>query len=556
MWTRCLGLLLGATLLLGLGAGCKKAAKPAGSGRPSATTIARIHWLGKNLLASETNAAGLMKIWGLPETAKLEAQTLDKLATAPWRRPGSTNLISTNAASAMLRPLLDDLISEESFLEVRVLTNHPAEAVLAIRLDKDHAGLWQTNLAAVLASVTGTAPSPFPTGQGWSVKRPHAPNLLELTRAGDWTLIGLAQNQNDLLREMVSRIQTRPGAVPFSAPATNYWLEAEFDLGRLAQGLQATTNPPAAYPRLSLKVIGDGENTRTLAQLTFPKSLPLMLEPWNFPTNLVSDPLVSFTAVRGIQPWLASLKLWQDLGVGAPPNQYYFWAKEGIPWQTYCAAPVPNASNVMYQLSERVFTNANTWIASNSVGRIERPAQGNGLAWVGVPFMGPFISSVNVPEGQFILAGLLPRSVTNNPPPTALMTEVTSRTNLLYYDWELTGPRIDTWARVGQLFRVLLKKAQMDPASASMAWVMGLEKKLGNSATLVTLSAPETITLSRKSAIGLTAAELHLFADWLESPEFPWGLHTLLAKSEPLFGNKPNASNDAPTAGGPVNSQK
>src|SRR5882724_5216944 len=52
---------------------------------PRPSTLSTIHWLGKKRIAAETNATGFMKIWNLPESAKVEAQTLDKLSTAPWR---------------------------------------------------------------------------------------------------------------------------------------------------------------------------------------------------------------------------------------------------------------------------------------------------------------------------------------------------------------------------------------------------------------------------------------------------------------------------------------
>jgi len=37
------------------------------------------------------------------------------------------------------------------------------------------------------------------------------------------------------------------------------------------------------------------------------------------------------------------------------------------------------------------------------------------------------------------------------------------------------------------------------------------------------------LTFARKSTLGFTALELHLLADWLESPRFPHGLHTFPA---------------------------
>src|SRR6266481_2766899 len=121
-------------LLLALQAGCKKSepGKKSGGESPqsqnytnsaSGELIARIHWRGKRRLATETNAASFMSIWAMPESQKLEAQTLDKLALAPWNLPrdgtNTSAIVATNANSLLLRPLLEDLLQEESYLEIR-----------------------------------------------------------------------------------------------------------------------------------------------------------------------------------------------------------------------------------------------------------------------------------------------------------------------------------------------------------------------------------------------------------------------------------------------------
>src|SRR5262249_4628053 len=101
MRTKSLGIGLIAAIFAALGSGCNKSSpppetKPATPAQPAATrpkdqaeesntnTVARIHWLGKKRLAADTNATHFMEIWNMPESARLEAQTLDKLALAPW----------------------------------------------------------------------------------------------------------------------------------------------------------------------------------------------------------------------------------------------------------------------------------------------------------------------------------------------------------------------------------------------------------------------------------------------------------------------------------------
>src|SRR5438445_8904187 len=95
------GFLLSVIIAAALGSGCKKKEKPEEEtpGTPksaqavtSPDTVIRVHWLGKKRLAAETNAATFLEIWNLPESARLEAQTLDKLALAPWH-PWTTNQV-------------------------------------------------------------------------------------------------------------------------------------------------------------------------------------------------------------------------------------------------------------------------------------------------------------------------------------------------------------------------------------------------------------------------------------------------------------------------------
>src|SRR5271170_2216085 len=112
------------------------------SAAPTTEILARVHWLGLKQISADTNAAHFMGVWQLPQTTTLVSQTLGKLS----RWPGGGD---TNAASALLRPLLDDLVSSESYLEVCAPTNsqftvHYARLILALRLPADRARFWRT----------------------------------------------------------------------------------------------------------------------------------------------------------------------------------------------------------------------------------------------------------------------------------------------------------------------------------------------------------------------------------------------------------------------------
>lgn len=483
------------TLLLGL---------LLGGGVTAAETSSRLHWLGRRQIGAEKNAARFMALWNLPESARLETQLLAKLA-------GATN--AARRADARLRPLLDDIVREEFYAEVRHEPNRPGAAVFAIRLGAERAKLWEANRAAL------------PPGIEWQ-------------RAGEWTLLGQATGANALLAEWRERI-AKTGA-PVAKGATNFWLEADADLPAVARSLGWKWELPAGWPRIFLTLIGDGENVLTRGTLNFASPLNLKLEPWNIPTNLIREPLISFTAVRGLEAKLAAADFWRTLQLGTAPPQMFFWAQAAVPFQSYFAGSLPGAANRVQQLSERLLTEGNAWTATNHMGVFERTPGNRGVLWKNVPFMAPFLQVAPLPPQDFVFGGLfaVANSRTNAALPPELLKQVFTPPNLVMYDWELTGPRVESWLHIGQLFRVMFHKAQLPAKSAGLVWLRAAAPKLGNAVTVVTQPDSRQLAFHRKSTGGFTALELHLLADWAESPDFPAGLHTLRAAPEAAFGAK------------------
>jgi hypothetical protein len=113
--------------------------------------------------------------------------------------------------------------------------------------------------------------------------------------------------------------------------------------------------------------------------------------------------------------------------------------------------------------------------------------------------------------------------------PLEILRPLRGTTNLVYYHTEQTGPRIEDDFFITQLFRVVFHKAQLPVAAAATVWLKKAEPLLGASTTTMTRTGPAQLDFTRQSTVGLNALELHLLADWLESPQFPHGLHTFLA---------------------------
>ena len=475
----------------------------------------RIHWLGKKRIAADQDAARLTRLWDLPESVELEAQALDKLSDAPWRLLlGETN----PPAAALLRPLLDDLVEEESCLEVRKSTNSPGgndEIVLAVRLNDERAGLWRTNLAAALQSLTHIAPEASSTAERWALKKHHAPNLIEFVRQGEWVVIGAAQDRNTLLDGMLTRIER--DRAPFHGMPTNFWLQADIDL---LQTSAFAGRLPATFPRISLAMTEDRENVLTRAGIHFSAAVPFVSKTWNIPTNFIYGSLSSFTAMRGGTPEIVS-RIWNEFETNPPPNQFYVWANEGIPMESYFAAPYADSSNAVSELTDFVITKAGVWFATNEMVRFAKAKSFHGLEWKGMPFISPVIESANTSGRSYILGGLFPLVGSNQPLSQQFFGRLGEQTNLIYYDWELSGSRLEQLTYITQLLHLLLGKSELAPDAASIKWLQAMSKKLGPCRTEIVRNSDREFSFARSASVPFTAIELHLLLEWLESSEFP-----------------------------------
>ena len=76
----------------------------------------------------------------------------------------------------------------------------------------------------------------------------------------------------------------------------------------------------------------------------------------------------------------------------------------------------------------------------------------------------PFLRSTADGGSSFAFGGLFAYPFTNRPPPVlSCFLQMIAHTNLVYYDWELSSPRVEDWLHVGQLLRLLFGKASLLP---------------------------------------------------------------------------------------------
>ena len=546
MFSRCIGVILAGALSMALAGGCKKKPADSESAVREDTSVVRVHWAGKKRVSTQKDAAYLMSIWNLPEAKTVESEALDKLSLAPWsiREGWRTNsLSSTNATSLLLRSLAEDLLQEESYLEIQQpSTNRGPELVLALKLSEAQSRAWQTSLATALTSLTGSAiQSNTPSPGAWLLRKHDYPNLVQFVRAGGWTLVGLAADTNALLVDFQARIQKNN--IPFAEPKTNYWLELDLDLAKLNQlgvvGLPRVAN----LPRVAMTLIGEGDYVRTRGQFKFAKAPELVLSDWVIPTNLVREPFVSFTAVRGFQPLLSKAQWLKDLGVQPTPNQAFFWALGLSPVHFYSATPMPGASNLLAKLGPEMPAKVNPLLIDYARGTLEYVTNRNALLWSPMPFVTPVIESVEDAGREFLLGRLSPPLVlASNTAPAEMYSRLVSNTNLVYYDWELTEQRLMGWILLGQSARLVFWRPQIPRTDSVLSFLTAASTKLGNTVTEIVRTTPDTFSFARKSHIGFSGFELQLVAEWLSSPQFPRGLHVEIAPKIP----KPATTNQGP----------
>lgn len=486
--------------------------------------IAHVHFAGTKSITSSPLATKLNEFAAMPETAALRDKTLDKLSTAPFRllhQKLATGV--TNEYSELLRPLFEDLLKEEFYLEMRGPTNAMPELMLAVHMDSIRAKTWQDSLAMVVSTWTGIATREIRGDgfTGWELKKHHDPNLIRCLRAGDWVLFGWGENELKLQPGFLQRIKQNKRPV---AAFKDDWLDVFADWPTIMRyhPLSLPTPLPPTLPKMHLTVQTGKDYVRPKLVMQYPEPLNLKLDPWRIPTHLVRGTPASFTAMRGVGNYLSQLKFIQEIQPPNAPNQLFFWSILKVPFENYVVAPVSGASNYMAKIGPNLETALNAEISKTPI-----PAQAlwtNGRVYLAnMPFVSPFLQPVREPAGEFILGGLFPSTSPTNAPSFsgALLKEIQSKPGLVYYSWEIGEERIPAWQGLIQIYLLFTKKAAPYGTTPGLKWLTTAEPKLGNCFTEINQTALDELTLVRNSPLGLSALEMDLLEFWMDSPGFP-----------------------------------
>lgn len=489
---------------------------------PPPLVIVRIHFAGVDNISSDTNSLAFTNEFASAEARALESQTLDKLSRAPgaWFK----NKLPTGAGdgSAQLRPLLDDFLKSEWIFEMRSATDSP-EYALAIRLNDSRAQLWQTNLQNLLESWTKITAQNITNG--WELKKDLPPNLFRFVRTGDWVILGCGQNELPLADEWS---QTGAGL----ENETN-WLSARVDWPRLGQVFPALAK--FDFPITRMQTIGTSSNLLVTGKFELSQPLP-SLDKWQIPTNLIHQPLTSFTAARGFDSWLENQSWAGWLKLSPEPDELFIWSLGTMPLQTFIAFPIANATNALAQVARNFTVNTN-WQEHLLMPFQMKPTTTQ-ISWQGMPFISPEMSALHESSGDYLFANVFPNPPFGKAPPAELF-RAASQDNMVFYHWEITSSRLKALPQLTQLALMLTSYRQLDGNSAAGRWLNRIAPTLGDSVTEVTQTGPSELVFTRTAPAGLTAVELIALANWLQAPHFPECDLSLPRRSRQLMSHRP-----------------
>ncbi|MCX6902310.1 MAG: hypothetical protein NTW03_02280, partial [Verrucomicrobia bacterium] len=156
----------------------------------------------------------------------------------------------------------------------------------------------------------------------------------------------------------------------------------------------------------------------------------------------------------------------------------------------------------------------------------------------GLPIALPQLRAIKDRQGEYLVGSLFLPFVSTNPAPAELFRAVQGRTNLVYYDWEITEARLQQWCPYYQLTDMATGRIFAGTNAPTQRWLRAMMPLLGNSVTEVTASSPTQLTLVRNSHCGFTGFELVSFTRWLESPEFP--KFSVVGQPKPVRPAKPS----------------
>ena len=476
------------------------------------------HFAGASDLSHDTNFEAAGRILQSPAGAEFKTLVLNRLARVFW---SDLQFDPGGEPDQALRPLLDDLLQVESVASFGASQDN-LSFVLAARLDSNRAQVWQQTLQAALREKA----APF-TAEGFSGSRWD--NAFWIVQTPNWIVVGRGDGLASVRTDYLQQLQKTGRPWPALKDSC---LQAVIDWPLLTAGNPAPPIPlkPA---RMTVDMTATGGRFHVTTYLSYPDAVPWTPQPWRIPKDLVREPLISFTATQGVEPYMQVNEVFSKLATDPFTNQFFCWAQRVMPFQSFMAWPVNDAGKVLKDLGREGVATVNPILAQWDHSQLSWVGASSEITWIKSAVMGPFLRVAPSKEGDYLLAGLFMGEENFPVAPDTLWTQFENRSDIVYYNWELTGVRVRQWRLFCELTPLLAPvsghgsstatgKKSMPPLFVVENWLTELESALGNTVTEVTRTAPDELTVTRSAPLVFTGLELVWLSYWLA--DVPAGL--------------------------------
>jgi hypothetical protein len=497
---------------------------------PSGNVVLQYHFLGASKLADNTNVNVAHEIFSLRSSMRFENLVMYRMAT---NFVAAMHWSITKETPNLLHPLEEDLLRQESLASLGGSHGQPLDFVLAIHLDPNHSRQWQQTLATVAGSPGQEFRAETFAGRQWTIGGGNDP--FWIVPAGEWLVVGRGSALSAVRSEYLQQIQKsgRPVAV-FDKDC----FQADIDWPRLSNWLNLSF-VPLKPGRMKVDLNASRGSFHMNCKIAYGEPIQWRWEPWRLPTNMVRQPLISFIAAQDPEPFLKPDNTLWRMATDPLQGQFLFWSMGEMPYQSYMAWPVADGTNIMRELSTQVLNAFNPKIKSFDGTELLWEPKRAEIVWTKVALTSPSLHPVNTKVGPFLLAELFPLSKGTGPAPEALWSQFKDRSDLVYYDWEYTGPRIQELRTITQTLPILQAlgmgpnvipdsgnpKAPSDEfvrLRVNETWLNGLASRLQNTVTEATKTGPSELTIVRSSPLVFSSLELVVLSHWLtDSPAGP-----------------------------------
>ncbi|MEE2946830.1 MAG: hypothetical protein VX392_00795 [Verrucomicrobiota bacterium] len=473
----------------------------------NAEPVLRAHFAGIDNLAKRDDAKTLSSVWQLKQTQAFHNEALDKLAK--WL--GGDDAEREEA----VRKLLPDLGMGELFLRISPGDDRP-DIALITAMNKKRGGLWMQTLRRLAKQRGGEPLEQFVAGfTGWRVDydngRTHG-----FGYADGWLLFGSGQESLNHLEKAAERIADT--GRPFPADEEND-LNLTVDASALPGVIRDLLDNAAIEIRITSNLKKDNFFSKVVVE--FGEPLPDKAPNWEIPTRTISEPLASFTAARGVGLSTAGSVL--DRTQLKPANdQFFAWSQARTKFQSFFAVKVGDPGAEIAGLAKRIGEFKKPGASGEDfIGKVVHDPKKPAVTWGNVPLFAPYLTKANSADKGYVVGGVFPPDPIKKPIPQELLNEFINKDNLVYYNWEITGQRLEKWNLLIQFAAILSdRREQLVNNTSGIKFLTALVPKLGNTITDA-ITDGKQLTITRKSHLGLSALELALLTRWIDNPRFP-----------------------------------